>query len=90
MTNHFLPTTFLDSFENGLSADLWEVVKGGWISQECGSLAPHGGGKHLYMGECGMREIVTKELDTSVARYFINLVMDILCLLFAYKLNVPL
>lgn len=67
MTNHFLPTTFLDSFENGLSADLWEVVKGGWISQECGSLAPHGGGKHLYMGECGMREIVTKELDASLA-----------------------
>lgn len=69
MTNHLLPTTFLDSFENGLSADLWEIVKGGWISQECGSLAPHGGGKHLYMGECGMREIVTKELDASVARY---------------------
>ncbi|GBN96133.1 Reelin [Araneus ventricosus] len=62
-----LPTTFLDSFENGLSADLWEVVKGGWISQECGSLAPHGGGKHLYMGECGRRETVTKELDASLA-----------------------
>ncbi|GIY36220.1 reelin [Caerostris darwini] len=66
-TSRILPTTFLDSFENGLSADLWEVVKGGWISQECGSLAPHGGGKHLYMGECGRREIVTKELDTSLA-----------------------
>ncbi|XP_042898138.1 reelin isoform X2 [Parasteatoda tepidariorum] len=62
-----LPTTFLDSFENGLSADLWELVKGGWINQECGSLAPHGGGKHMYMGECGKREIVTKELDASTA-----------------------
>ncbi|KAF8766780.1 Reelin like protein [Argiope bruennichi] len=67
ITARILPTTFLDSFENGLSADLWEVVKGGWISQECGSLAPHGGGKHLYMGECGRRAIVTKELDASLA-----------------------
>ncbi|XP_054717283.1 reelin-like [Uloborus diversus] len=67
INSHSLPTTFLDSFENGLLADLWEIAKGGWIGQECGSLAPHGGGKHLYMGECGRREIVTKELDASVA-----------------------
>lgn len=62
---HKLPTTFIESFEHGISTDLWEVIRGGKIGQQCGSLSPHGTGKHLYMGDCGLREVITKEIDAS-------------------------
>ena len=54
-----------DGFEGGISAALWERVDGGGLGMGCGSLLPLAHGKNLYFSECGIRQAITVEMDTS-------------------------
>ncbi|XP_071551543.1 LOW QUALITY PROTEIN: reelin-like [Panulirus ornatus] len=61
-----LPTSLVDGFEGGVSAN-WAEVAGGGVGLGCGSLAPYGHGKHLYFSGCGIRQALTTDLDTRTA-----------------------
>lgn len=62
-----LLTTFTDGFEEGIKSEIWCNISGGKLGTECGSLAPNGHGKHLYFGECRLRQAMTCDLDGTIA-----------------------
>ncbi|XP_076339324.1 reelin-like [Tachypleus tridentatus] len=62
---HGFPSSLMDDFEEGLKLDVWLYIDGGRLGKECGPLAPHGHGHHLYFDGCGIRQAVTRELDTA-------------------------
>ncbi|KAG0709950.1 Reelin [Chionoecetes opilio] len=61
-----LPTSLVDGFEGGVSAN-WASVTGGGVGLGCSSLAPYAHGKHLYFSGCGTRQARTVDLDTRTA-----------------------
>ncbi|XP_038061332.1 reelin-like [Patiria miniata] len=63
-----LPIRLDDSFEGGISDRTWSSVRGGGLGMGCGALVPHAHGKSLYFSQCGLREAITVELDTTRAR----------------------
>ncbi len=58
-----------ETFESGISPAHWEQVTGGNIGLGCKSLLPHAHGKTLYFNQCGRREAITVELDTTKSRF---------------------
>ncbi|KAK8377791.1 hypothetical protein O3P69_014024 [Scylla paramamosain] len=61
-----LPTSLVEGFEGGVSAN-WASVTGGGVGLGCSSLAPYAHGKHLYFSGCGTRQARTVDLDTRTA-----------------------
>ena len=66
-----LPTSLVEGFEGGVSAN-WASVTGGGVGLGCSSLAPYAHGKHLYFSGCGTRQARTVDLDTRTARYVLH------------------
>ncbi|XP_022095907.1 reelin-like [Acanthaster planci] len=62
-----LPIHLNDNFEGGITDRTWSSVKGGQLGMGCGALVPYAHGKSLYFSQCGLREAVTVELDTTRA-----------------------
>ncbi|XP_060065663.1 reelin-like [Ylistrum balloti] len=52
-----------DSFEGGVFSFYWETITGGGIGFGCGALLPYAHGKTLYFNDCGLRQMVTVEMD---------------------------
>ncbi|XP_077982491.1 reelin-like [Glandiceps talaboti] len=62
-----LPHYMIETFEAGITPTKWSSVRGGNIGRGCGSLVPYAYGKTLYFNDCGIREAVTIEMDTTQA-----------------------
>ncbi|XP_078679043.1 reelin-like [Branchiostoma floridae x Branchiostoma belcheri] len=56
-----------DGFDKGASITMWSHVHGGAIGQGCGPLHPYGQLKSLYFNGCGVREVRSVELDTTMS-----------------------
>ncbi|XP_021361182.1 reelin-like [Mizuhopecten yessoensis] len=52
-----------DSFEGGVFPFYWDTITGGGIGFGCGALLPYAHGKTLYFNDCGLRQMVTVEMD---------------------------
>lgn len=62
ITRHLL-RKMSDSFEGGVFKFYWDTITGGGIGFGCGALLPYAHGKTLYFNDCGLRQMVTVEMD---------------------------
>lgn len=58
-----------DSFEGGVFRFYWDTITGGGIGFGCGALLPYAHGKTMYFNECGLRQMLTVEMDLRKARW---------------------
>lgn len=63
----YIVPVFRENFERGqINLKRWRHLTGGVITGGgCGPLWPFGFSKSAYFGECGRREIVTQEMDST-------------------------